>query len=225
MGSQVFYHLNKLIQSIWVEESNLTIAGIGYTLPYLEKFNSKNNQIIALQPAQQGILERLNNTQNISILIDEGNLPLPDQSIDRILCIHSVEFAHYPDKFFKEIWRVLKGNGKILVITPNRRSLWAQMDTSPFGYGQPYTMTQLLKILQKNNFTSLSKHRGLFTLPHQNKLNLRLIEQLNRKFLPKFSGIVAIEAVKQIYSQIHVVQKSLFKVTKNSQLLEIKNLS
>ena len=47
-----------------------------------------------------------------------------------------------------EIWRVLSGNGRLLVIAPNRRGIWARFEHTPFGHGRPYTSSQLYRLLR-----------------------------------------------------------------------------
>ena len=43
----------------------------------------------------------------------------------------------------REIWRVMASGGQLLAVVPNRRGLWARMDTTPFGHGRPYSRSQI----------------------------------------------------------------------------------
>ena len=60
---------------------------------------------------------------------------------------------------FKEIWRVLAGGGRLLVVAPNRRGIWARLDGTPFGSGQPNTMSQLSRLLRDELFTHWIRQR------------------------------------------------------------------
>src|SRR3546814_18490430 len=71
-------------------------------------------------------------------LVEETDLPLPDYSIDRVLLAHGLENADSLRALLREIWRVLTGDGRVLVVVPNRRGLWARSDRTPLGWGHPY---------------------------------------------------------------------------------------
>ncbi len=47
------------------------------------------------------------------------NLPFKDGIYDMVLALDVVEHLYKPLQFLREIWRVLKDNGKLLLITPN----------------------------------------------------------------------------------------------------------
>ena len=53
-----------------------------------------------------------------------------------------------PRELLREMWRVLAPNGRLLIVVPNRRGLWARVDTTPFGYGSPFSRSQLTKPAQ-----------------------------------------------------------------------------
>ena len=82
------------------------------------------------------------------MLVDETELPLIDEGADRILLVHMLEWSENPLELLRELWRVLAPNGRLLLIVPNRRGLWARVDTTPFGYGSPFSRSQLTKLLE-----------------------------------------------------------------------------
>ena len=53
-------------------------------------------------------------------------LPLPDGSIDRVLLVHLLEVTEHPRDVLDEVWRVLTPGGRMIVVAPNRRGLWAR---------------------------------------------------------------------------------------------------
>ena len=65
------------------------------------------------------------------------------RAVDRVLLVHALEMAHDPGALLREVWRVLAAGGRLLAVVPNRRGLWARMDTTPFGHGRPYSRTQI----------------------------------------------------------------------------------
>jgi SAM-dependent methyltransferase len=203
LGHIVQKDIKNSIQKIWPPCKNQIILGVGYTPPFLNNFDSVNNTIYSFMPAQQGVLGWPSCQPTMSALVSEGFFPLSDQSIDRILCIHMLENCHDPHTFLQEAWRILKPEGRILFVVPNRRGLWACVDNNPFGYGQPYTMTQLTTLLRAHLFTPLFQYRGLYAPPTSSKffsLMRPLLERIGPKCLQKFSGVIYVEAIKQVYA-------------------------
>jgi hypothetical protein len=81
--------------------------------------------------------------------------------------------------------------------------MWAHLDSTPFGHGQPYTMTQLTTLLKTNLFTPVSTKRALYMLPSQSRLMMAcapFFDKVGNQILQKFSGIVCVEAMKQVYA-------------------------
>jgi hypothetical protein len=104
----------------------------------------------------------------------------------------------------REIWRVLAGGGRLLVIAPNRRGIWARLDYTPFGLGRPYTMSQLSQLLRDEQFTPLGSDTALFIPPARRRMILRSAaawERIGRRWFPTFAGVVLVEATKQIYAK------------------------
>ena len=54
----------------------------------------------------------------------EHELPLPDKDVDVVTCFHSLEHWHHsPKRLFREIVRVLKPGGLLVLVTPNAVNL------------------------------------------------------------------------------------------------------
>lgn len=163
--------------------------------------------------APQGIIHWPEEENNRTALINYDAIPLPDQSVDRILMLHSLEHADSPNAYLREVWRVLKDDGRLLVVTPNRRSIWTQLDESPFGYGNAYTLSRLSQLLRELNFTPLQSSQGLYIFPTYHRYlhpTFPVFDRIGPLFFTKFSGVIAIEAVKQVYGAILVKDKKTF---------------
>src|SRR5262249_43948040 len=111
----------------------MRVLGVGYTTPYLGLFREEAERCLAFMPAAQGVVKWPTNRPGLSTLVDELDLPLPDAEIDRVLLVHALEMAHDPVALLREIWRVLAAGGRLLIVVPNRRGVWARLDTTPFG--------------------------------------------------------------------------------------------
>ena len=55
----------------------------------------------------------------IKLDLEKDNLPFEDESIDYCFCCHVIEHLNNPIKMIKESYRVLKNNGKLILITPD----------------------------------------------------------------------------------------------------------
>ena len=99
---------------------------------------------------------------------------------------------------------VLGRGGRALFIVPNRSGLWARRDGTPFGFGRPYSMTQLETQLKRHGFTPERTCAALFAPPAQSRFWLRTAdfwESFGRRFGPWLAGgVLMVEASKQVYA-------------------------
>jgi len=117
--------------------------------------------------------------------------------------VHGLENADSFRGLLREIWRVLTGDGRLLVVVPNRRGIWARSDRTPLGWGHPYSAAQLSRVLRDNMFTPTRTQRALYVPPIANYTFLRSApawERMGARFFPTFSGVVMIESGKQLYA-------------------------
>lgn len=195
--------IRRRVRTLWPDLRGQSLLGLGYPLPYLRPFRGEAERMLAFMPAQQGVLHWPEDGPNLSTLVDEGELPLEDASIERILVIHALEGTEQRMAMMAELWRVLAANGRLLVIAPNRRGLWARFDHTPFGHGQPYTVGQLSRLLRDTRFTPTRTLNALFTPPYSSGLFIRsapAIERIGERWFTTFAGAVMIEAQKQVYA-------------------------
>jgi hypothetical protein len=81
--------------------------------------------------------------------------------------------------------------------------VWARVDNNPFGHGRPYTAAQLSHLLRDNLFTPVASANALFMPPSRSRVMLSAAtawENLGARWFTHFSGVVMIEATKQIYA-------------------------
>ena len=99
---------------------------------------------------------------------------------------------------------MLAGGGRLLIVAPNRRGIWARLDRTPFGSGRPYTMSQLSQLLRDELFTPVGSGAALFIPPARKRMILRsapVWERIGQRWFPTFAGVLLIEAAKQIYAK------------------------
>jgi SAM-dependent methyltransferase len=202
--------IRRRVREIWPTLRGQAVLGLGYATPYLQQFRGEAERVIAFMPASQGVVHWPRQGPGAVSLVHETELPLPDYSVDRVLLAHGMESSEYLRTMLGEIWRVLTGDGRLLVVTPNRRGIWARSDRTPFGWGQPYSAAQLSRMLRENMFTPTRTQRALFMPPTRSRALLRSApawERIGVRFFPRFSGVVMIEAGKQVYAATPVVER------------------
>ena len=195
--------VRRKLRSIWPDVSGQNVLGLGYAVPYLQSFQGEAQRVISAMPAGQGILHWPDDAHNLTGLVDELELPFADLSMDRVILVHALECADQVRPMMREIWRVLAGSGRLLVVAPNRRGVWARFERTPFGHGSPYSKGQLSTLLRDNMFTPIETHRALYMPPMQSRMMLTAapaMENIGNRFFSTFAGVVVMEAVKQIYA-------------------------
>lgn len=195
--------LSQQIASIWPEVKDNKLIGAGYAYPYLENFEDAE-RVLALSPTGLGLYrwpDRIS-AKNKTALCDFTAFPFEDDSIERCLMVHALEFLEHPKDSLAEVWRILKPNGRLILIVPNRSGLWARSDATPFGQGRPYSLSQVRSILKEESFVIERLMPVLYTPPFRSNLMIKSFEWMERigQFLPLFSGAYVIEASKQIYA-------------------------
>jgi SAM-dependent methyltransferase len=192
------------LRRVWPDLSGMRLLGIGYATPFLSAVSADAERVVGLMPASLGVLGWPAEGPNVVALADEGELPFADYSIDRVLLVHALETSEEVRPMLKEIWRVLAGGGRLLVVVPNRRGIWARLERTPFGHGRPYTTGQLSQLLRDEQFTPAGYDNALFIPPVRRRMTLRSApawERVGKRWFPTFAGVVLVEATKQIYAK------------------------
>lgn len=203
MGQLARRHLLLRIRSFWPDVSGLRLLGLGFATPYLRAFKDEAERVIALMPAAQGVTQWPREGPFLTGLVEETDLPLPDASIDRVLLVHGLENSEHIPLALREIWRVLAPGGRLLVVAPNRRGLWARFEHTPFGQGHPFTAQQLTRLLRESMFLPTKSLSALYWPPSDRRFLLRLagpLERLGERYRLRFAGLLLVEAGKQIYA-------------------------
>ena len=135
LGQVAARMLRRRIRTIWPSLTGQSLAGLGYTVPYLRPYLGEAERVMSLMPAAQGVLPWPKEGPNVATLTEEAELPLQDASVDRLLLVHALECSEQVRPMLSEVWRVLAGGGRVLIVVPNRRGIWARLDRTPFGGG------------------------------------------------------------------------------------------
>lgn len=201
LGDVVRQRLQLCVRSTWPRMPGLRLGGYGFASAYLTTYLQEARSTVSLMPSAQGATPWPESQDNRVCMVAEDNFPLPDRSLDRLLVVHALEHATRPAGLLREAWRVLDAEGRLLLIVPNRRGLWARADGTPFGWGQPFSRAQVTRLLNDMLFEQLNSDRALF-LPPTNRLWLQRSapawERVGQRCFPRFGGLIVIEARKRL---------------------------
>jgi SAM-dependent methyltransferase len=203
------------LASVWATLGNERLVGLGYAVPWLERFGAGAERVFAFMPAAQGAVNWPPTGPSSTALVFDEDLPLVDSSIDRVLMVHSLEHTENPRETLMEVWRVLAPGGRLVIVVPNRRGVWARFEHTPFGTGRPYSRGQLTALLRETNFTPGAFAEALFFPPSVHRSTLRLyqlFERVGRRFGPMFAGVIVVEAQKRLYQGLPVAARASRRV-------------
>jgi SAM-dependent methyltransferase len=203
------------LKPVWPSIPSERLVGIGYVVPWLERFREGTERTFSFMPAGMGAAAWPQDGLSLTALVFDEELPLPDSSIDRILMVHSLEHSEDPRETLKEMWRVLSPGGRLVIVVPNRRGLWARFETSPFGNGRPYSKGQLMKLLRDANFTPGAWNEALLFPPSKNRAVMRStqwLETLGHRLAVPFAGALVVEAQKRMYQGVPVSSRTSRRV-------------
>src|SRR5438094_8318052 len=188
--------IRRAIQRVWPDLHGMRLIGLGYATPFLSALAGDTERAVAMMPASLGVLRWPAEGGNLVTLADEGELPFADYSIDRVLLVHALETSDEVGAMLKEVWRVLAGGGRVLVVIPNRRGIWARLDRTPFGSGRPYTTPQLSQLLRDEQFTPLGVHTALHIPPPTSLLMLGSATssaRLGKRSVPSVAAMLVVQ--------------------------------
>ena len=206
-GAVVARLLRERMALLWPSLPGMSVLGLGYAAPYLRLWREEAGRCIALTPAQMGTGRWPAGAPNLSCTAEEDALPFPDLCFDRILLVHGLESAENVRRLLREVWRVLRDDGQLLVVAPNRRGMWAHVESTPFGQGQPYSPGQLGRLLAASMFRVERRDTALYVPPTRLRVVLRgarLWESTGRRLAPRLAGVTITEAVKDAYAAVPV---------------------
>jgi SAM-dependent methyltransferase len=213
LGNAVARILRAHIEQMWPDAANERVLALGYPLPYLRRYTVDTETAAIIMPAAQGAVHWPASAPNRSVMAEEHLLPLADHSVDRVLLVHLLEHTPIPAEVMEEMWRILIPGGKILVIVPHRRGLWAHTDATPFGQGRPYSRGQLQRLFTEKHFTLTQWRYGLYLPPAGIGAVYRFAqawEAVGKLCFGMFGGVLLMEAEKQLFAAtpVRVSRKS-----------------
>ncbi|MEM7241723.1 MAG: methyltransferase domain-containing protein [Pseudomonadota bacterium] len=204
LGVVVQNVLTAELQEVWRDVKGQTVAGFGFANPVLRPYLKDARRVLSLMPGAQGVMAWPRHAPNCAVLMDETRWPIATGRIDKLVVLHGLETSDNQGELLSEIWRVLGPGGSVVFVVPNRSGLWVRSDKTPFGFGRPYSMSQLETQLRTHGFDIESHKSAMFFPPSEKRRWLRLQQLFERvgkgTGLPIAAGVVLVEATKSVFA-------------------------
>lgn len=188
----------------WPEAQGQTVVGFGFAVPFLRPYLEDSRRVIGLMPAPQGVIGWPQGGPNVSVLCEETVWPLETGHVDKLLVMHGLEASENPGALLEECWRVLGPGGSALFVVPNRAGLWSRSDRTPFGFGRPYSQSQLENQLKLRGFMPLKHATTLYQPPSEKRFwrkTAGMWERLGGRLSVVLSGgVLIVEATKRVHA-------------------------
>ncbi|MBF0382441.1 MAG: methyltransferase domain-containing protein [Magnetococcales bacterium] len=179
-------------------------CGLGYAQPYLNHLSRYLGNCVGASPAEMGVSSWPLGKNNRIAQIRPNALPFPDKQFNRVIITHLLEGTVESQGVIREVWRILEPGGRLLLMVPNRGGLWARRDSTPFGWGQPFSPAQLRVVLQDSLFVVRQSCFALFKPPVKDRRWLGSAsswEKAGNRWFAPLGGVILCEAEKLVYAK------------------------
>ena len=128
----------KFFDKLFSSAKDLNISGIDYSKNMVARANKYNQSL-----TKEGKLGLQ--------LGSSDNLPFADNSFDKVFCINVIYFWDLPQKHLKEVYRVLKTDGKFFAAIRSKEA-FSNLPAADYGFTL-YNEDEWKTVLEQNGFT------------------------------------------------------------------------
>ncbi|VYT65638.1 methyltransferase domain-containing protein [Clostridium tertium] len=204
----------KVLKSLGVQENSLILevgSGPGiYTQIILDKF--KNSEVVSLDNNQEALEYAYKNLhenykERVSFINDNiMRSSLPDNYFDVVIARFVFQHLSYPEKALKEIYRVLKPGGKVIII---------DVDSGLWGLTYPdnkliNNLNNQLSAFQSNNNGNREIGRVILTM-----LKLLKFKNIDIEAIINHSDVLGKDNFRHNFDIEKVKDKSLYSMMKS----------
>ncbi|MGO0121976.1 class I SAM-dependent methyltransferase [Desulfothermobacter acidiphilus] len=150
------------------------------------------------------MLEVARSRGGAGITYREGDLtalPFAANRFHAVVCFTALEFVRQPEAALREMWRVLRPGGRLVLGVLNERSSWARRRKGKgvFAWARFYTVAELRRLLQELNPERM-RWRGVVYFPPDLSPSffflVPIIEGWGRLFCPDRAAVLVFRADK-----------------------------
>ncbi|MGI3169033.1 methyltransferase domain-containing protein [Pseudooceanicola sp. C21-150M6] len=203
LGRAAQTHVRRELRALWPEAKGQTVVGFGFAVPLLRPYLAEAKRVVGLMPGPQGVMPWPAGMANVSVLCEETVWPLETGHVDKLVVLHGLETSDYPSDLLQECFRVLGPGGKVVFVVPHRSGLWSRSDRTPFGWGRPYSLSQLEAQLKRHSFLPERSVQALFQPPSHRRFWRKtgpFWEKLGARLgMVMSGGVLIVEASKRVH--------------------------
>ncbi|MEI8067724.1 MAG: class I SAM-dependent methyltransferase [Candidatus Shapirobacteria bacterium] len=154
----------------------------------------RNNNFFGIEASEKAYkLSLKKNIKVIKFFFNDNKLPYKGNLFDIVIAGEIIEHIYDTDQFLKEIRRILKPNGYLLISTPNIASLPRRLmlllginpiiETTPnkidsSGHIRYFTFKSLSNLIKENKFKIIKSFSDVTNFHSQGKIKSKLIPKL-----------------------------------------------
>ncbi len=173
-GGQNRENLDFICQNVNLKNDSYILdvaCGLGFLSKYLGS-KYPYSRVFGVDISEKLIQEATKNNSNKNIIFRSGDsetLLFPDNYFDLITCRFAFHHFHSPIKVLREMHRILKHNGKIIIIDPLFKDLKIDRIINDIFVKVEQDLTGHVKFHNNYEFKSMAKNAGLYFLDQRFK--------------------------------------------------------
>jgi SAM-dependent methyltransferase len=177
-----------------------SLLSIGFHGEYLDKLD--NGKLFHAIPSSQPIAHWPEIRPFRTVIIDETAMPFLPNTWDTVIVIHFMEFFGKNSNFLREISRILKTNGRliIIIVNKNRETTLPQLQKKHFRKKNiKYAPGEIMKLLHNSQFQiikTIGLDKRFKFWPYSFSYNFDQYEDSLMAFLPILSDVAIIVSQK-----------------------------
>ncbi|MBF0159997.1 MAG: methyltransferase domain-containing protein [Magnetococcales bacterium] len=202
-GQVVVRLISEVLNQWWRgQQASHHALGFGFAQPYFGCAAHWTHSLLGASPAEMGVMPWPADSNRVALVRPDA-LPFPDATFDRVIMTHLLEGSFSAHAVLRESWRVLEPGGRLLLMVTNRGGLWARHDSTPFGWGRPFSPRQVRTLLEEAFFIPRQFCYALFMPPLSGDYWLRTAsawEKAGQRWFAPLGGVILAEAEKVVYA-------------------------
>ena len=196
LGQSAVRLIGARLSDAWGPLTGQDVLGLGYAAPWLSDMQDARRALCAM-PVGMGAEAWPRPARSRTTLVEDFALPFATGVFDRILAVHALEESDDPLAVVRELGRVLKPSGRLVLVVAGRGGLWARAEHTPFGDGRPYTRGQLERLVRGADLEPFAWSQALFCPPWSRLAGAAdVFEAWGARLAPGAAGVVMLEAIK-----------------------------